>query len=155
MSTEPVVTEPVVTYTYMGRRTVRGGKVAYFYLDEQDLEHGYAKPLVTAKVGALVEVTYCDPDKTQFWARGSKAPRVTGYLPDDDERRIGWSLEDKVTGINRSRQLESERIAKAGTDPLLRHLKPVREEIARMTGDRQVAAVSWIMTYLLTGRPAR
>lgn len=149
-------TEPQISCIYTGRRSLVGGKIAHYYLDDKGADHGYLKPLITgAKVGTIVELTYTDDTLTQFWSSGKNAPRAIGQLPADDPRLIEWAAEDKAAGIARSRRVEADRITKAGKDPLLHYLEPVRAELARMSGDRQTATVAWILTYLLTGRPAR
>lgn len=142
---------------YVGRRHSVDGKLGHFYqVEGTERLIGYRKPLTTGtKIGARVEAVFDDEQLHRVFSSGADAPRVVGYLDESDERLTAWAIEDKTASVEHSRRLEADRIAKTGKDPLLQYLEPVRAELARLAGDRQAAAVAWIMTYLLTGRRGR
>ena len=145
------MSETQETLTYAGRRRTTRGALAYFYVDAAGAFSGYKKPLTpAAKIGAQILITNVEGKAGSFWTAGEKSPRVVGYL-ENDPRLLEWALEEKTHVATFIAQRQSKRIAAAGEDPLQQALQPVRAELARMMPDERVAAVGWIMNYLLSG----
>lgn len=69
----------------------------------------------------------------------------------EDPRLITWAAEDRAAAAERSARAASQRIARAGVDPLKAQLEPVRDALRGMSSDRRAATVGWILQYLVSG----
>jgi len=152
------MTETTETLIYTGRRIMRTLKVGYSYLLQDGSDDSglfFSSPLTTGtKVGALLQVTVADEGdgNRSVYSKGEKRPRVVDHLPSTDPRLLEWAALDHAAAAEHRLNVESTRITKAGEDPLIRQLAPVRDLLAGMSEVRRTAAIGWILTYLMTGR---
>lgn len=141
------MTESIRNFVHIGRRVTTKGTLAYFYADGETIR-GYAKPLLAgAKIGTEISITFDGEDR--MWTGGEHAPRAVGQLEASDPRLVRWSTEEKADVARAAHIREQQRILKSGEDPLKRQLEPIRQHLARLSPDRRVGAVSWILTYLM------
>lgn len=91
-------------WTYIGRRSTRGGKPAHFFLDAAGETRSFAKVAASPIVGGVYLVEWLDNgDTISARIQGARYLRLS-----DDDNLAEWRLKDRAA----SAQLEAERARK-------------------------------------------
>ncbi len=146
MSTPP---EPVVTLTsevtYMGRRLMSTGKLGYAYAGEDGLPRYYKAPLVTGgQIGQRITIEGPADKPDVYYAKGSRAPRVTGFDESIDPATLtSWQVADRAAYQAKADTDASNRAAKQAAH-MEQHIEALTAAARSLTGPQRAAFARYV-----------
>lgn len=137
---------------YTGRTQGVGRKgLVYVYLDadqarDEARTYVYAKPLLQARPGTIISVTFTDEDRGSVRMNGEAAPRVDGHLPADDAAALDAA--DRANYIDWQRHRADVAAAREARD-LDTYLAPIARQYRRLPSSARTAFLADIMSRIV------
>lgn len=136
------------TWTYAGRRELKGGKLGGLFLDEKGEEMLWAMGggMIHRSIGATYEVEVLrDGDHTRARLSGM---RFLEAADPDDPRIPAWDLADRAAYTTDAARKAEAKAKREGRDFGELTLKDVRDQIQKLPYGQGTALMAQVMRYI-------